>query len=256
MKIIQVPSSQGGLKNIGSEKAPFLVVKELRNNNLNEFSNQISFETDTVDIIKNNIEETNQNIFEKAKSAQGIFLGGDHSITYSLCKALKEKNQDPGLIILDAHPDCINNFEPPTHEDFVKVLVEKNIIKPENIILVGIRNWHEKEYSFLKKNKIRYFTSKTLSNDIQDCCDTIMESARKFKALHLSIDIDIVDPAFAPGTGHPEPAGISSRDLIYFIQRLKLLKNIRSYDLVEIDPTKDINNLTVKLGAKIITELK
>ena len=82
-----------------------------------------------------------------------------------------------------------------------------------------------------------------------------MEQARNFSDLYISIDIDILDPAFAPGTGYIEPAGLSTRELIYLIQRIKLLKNIKKYDLVEVNPDKDINNMTSKVAAKIIKEL-
>ncbi|MEM4368887.1 MAG: arginase family protein, partial [Candidatus Woesearchaeota archaeon] len=75
-----------------------------------------------------------------------------------------------------------------------------------------------------------------------------------FDGLYVSIDIDVVDPAFAPGTGYPEPGGFSSRDLIYFLQRLRLLKNFMALDVVEINPLKDVQDLTVKLGAKLLVE--
>ena len=79
--------------------------------------------------------------------------------------------------------------------------------------------------------------------------------AKNFDNLYISIDIDVIDPAFAPGTGYIEPAGLTSREFLYFLHRLKNLKNIRGYDIVEINPKKDINNLTTKLGAKILVEL-
>lgn len=75
------------------------------------------------------------------------------------------------------------------------------------------------------------------------------------KDLYLSLDIDVVDPAFAPGTGHKEPGGLTSRQLIYLIQRMNKVKNLRAIDLVEINPLNDKEGLTVKLGAKIVSEL-
>ena len=82
----------------------------------------------------------------------------------------------------------------------------------------------------------------------------VMEKARKFENLYISLDIDSVDPAFAPGTGCIEPGGLASRELIYFIQRLKLLKNLRMMDIVEVNPKIDVNNMTSKLAAKVIGE--
>jgi len=82
-----------------------------------------------------------------------------------------------------------------------------------------------------------------------------MERARNSSGFYISIDIDSVDPAFAPGTGYIEPGGLSSRELIYFIKRLSLLNNFRGGDIVEINPDLDNRNMTVKLGAKILSEM-
>ena len=77
------------------------------------------------------------------------------------------------------------------------------------------------------------------------------------KELYVSVDIDVIDPAFAPSTGYPEPGGLTSRQFIYLAQRIKKIKTLKSIDLVEINETKDKenNSLTIKLGAKIVAEL-
>mgnify|MGYP003974528921 FL=1 len=80
----------------------------------------------------------------------------------------------------------------------------------------------------------------------------IMERLRN-KSLHISIDIDVLDPAFAPGVSYPEPAGLTTRQLLYYLQRIRRL-NPTSIDLVEVNPEKDINNITSKTAAKIIAE--
>ncbi len=82
-----------------------------------------------------------------------------------------------------------------------------------------------------------------------------MSVAKSFKDLYVSIDIDVLDPAFAPGTGYMEPGGLSTRELLFFLHRLKKLQNLRAYDLVEINPSKDVNELTSKVGSKILVEL-
>ena len=76
-----------------------------------------------------------------------------------------------------------------------------------------------------------------IREDIDNIADTIMEFTNG-KETYVSIDIDIIDPAYAPGTGYPEPGGLSSGDMLYILQRIKHLKNIRIVDLVEINPTK------------------
>ena len=91
--------------------------------------------------------------------------------------------------------------------------------------------------------------------NIHEVTDALMSITKNFSHLYISIDIDVVDPAFAPGTGYPEPAGLTSRQLIYMLHRLKNLKNINIIDIVEVNPKKDINNMTSKLAAKILAEL-
>jgi len=252
MKIVKIKSSQGCLgKNKGCEKAPDEILKELENFYLNEKGFRGEFEVVDCNVVENNIEETNENIV----GIDGdIFLGGDHSITYASFIGFAKKFKNPGLIVFDAHPDCENNFKPPSHEDFLKVLVEDGFLKKENVIIVGVRNWHKKEFYFLRDNKIKYFHMKNMKN-IEDVCDAVMELSRSFDGLYLSIDIDCVDPAFAPGTGYLEPGGMSSRDLIYFVQRLKLLRNLKRIDIVEINPEKDVGKQTIKLVAKLLREL-
>ncbi len=139
--------------------------------------------------------------------------------------------------------------------EWLYFLIKEKIVKSENVILIGIRNADVKELEFIKKYKIKIFTSKQLFNNLENSCDTIMEYAKDFSDLYISIDIDCLDPAFAPGTGYLEPGGLSTRELIYLIQRIKLLKNIRKYDLVEVNPEKDFNLITCKTAARIIKEI-
>ncbi|MFH1455870.1 MAG: arginase family protein [archaeon] len=254
--IVKIKSSQGAMHKQGSDEAPDKIVECLKQIYANENGWIINEEIKEIEINKNNIEETNDNIEQFSEKHDAIFLGGDHSITYPLFKGFAKRNKNAGLVIFDAHPDCVNNFTPPTHEDFVKVLVAEGIVQPQNIILVGLRNWHRKEIEFLKEKKIKYFTMKQLFNDLNEVGSSIMELAREFESLYLSIDIDVIDPAFAPGTGHCEPGGLTSREFLSFIQRFKLLKNLKSVDIVEVNPSKDVNDMTSKLAAKIINELK
>ncbi|MDD5331228.1 MAG: arginase family protein [Candidatus Nanoarchaeia archaeon] len=240
MKFYKINSSQGSLgKNLGCEKAPDMILEGI--------------DSITAKVVSNNIEETNKNIFNSVD--EGFIVGGDHSITYSCVRKLATKYKNVGLVIFDAHPDCENDFRPPSHEDFVKVLVKDGIVKKENVILVGIRKIDVKERKFLNEERILCFDDKKLFNNTEEVCDVLMENCRKFDALYLSIDIDVLDPAFAPGTGYLEPGGMSSAELFYFLRRLKLLTNLKMIDLVEVNPDKDINGITVNTARKIVDEL-
>lgn len=258
MKIIKIPFSAGSIgKNIDCNLAPDALVNGLRSANAAESGINPSFSVDEVKVEQTNISETQENIFRKISglNEKAIILGGDHSITFPSFKAFSEKNKNSCLVVFDAHPDCDEEAGIATHDTYVRNLI-KDGIKPSHIILIGIRSFGANEMDFLRQNKVNFFSMKQLFDQgIKESCDLIMEQLRQFDSLYLSVDIDVVDPAFAPGTGYCEPGGLSSRELIYFLQRLNFLKNIKLFDLVEINPKKDINNLTVNLGVKIIAEL-
>ena len=265
MNVLKIPLNAGALtKKDGVELGPDSVIEIAKDFNLTENSHLPVYDIDEVKIDNNDFEGAHKAIYEKVKATEGftVLLGGDHSLTYPAFKAFAEKNKasreigEPGIIIFDAHPDLENNFEPPTHEDYLRVLIEKGIVKKENVILVGVRNMHTNESEFIKANKIKTFTMKEISFEgTREICDSIMSVARQFTALYLSIDIDVLDPAFAPGTGHAEPGGLTTRELLYFIQRLKNIKNLKMADIVEINPKKDINDMTSRVAAKLLTEL-
>jgi arginase family enzyme len=250
MIIAKIPTSLGSMsKNKGCEKAPDEIIKELRNIEVNESLKEIKYEVSEVRV-SSNLDETNRNI-EKAEG--NIFIGGDHSITYSLFKSLKSKNK--GLIIFDAHVDLDNYTDTPTHEDFLRKLIDENHLNPNNLVIIGVRKIWKNELRYAKEKNIRLITTKHLhENSIEDICDGLMENSRNFEELYISIDIDVLDPSTAPGTHYTEPNGLTLAHLLYFLRRLKLLKNIKKIDLVEVNPEIE-NNLTTKTAAKIIAEL-
>lgn len=188
-------------------------------------------------------------------SEKTIALGGSHVISYDCIKKFANRNKNPGLIVFDAHPDVFQEFESVSYQDWLKHIIDEGIIAKENIILMGIRNPTIEELQYLRKNKIKYYTCRQIFGNLQEICDSIMELSRNFGALYISIDIDAVDPAFAPGVSHIEPAGLSSREILYFLQRIKRIGNLKAADIVEIVPSKDINGMTVKLAAKLLKEL-
>lgn len=241
MRFVKVKTSQGSLyKNKGTELAPDAILNNLKIN------------ADECRIVKGNINETNKAIEQQ----QGdFFIGGDHSITYPLFKSFAQKYKDKniGLVAFDAHPDCVNNFKPPTHEDFVRVLVEDNVLKPENLLLIGLRNIDPIEQEFLDKNKINCVLMQEIINKERG---TIWSKAREFvkkiDALYLSIDIDVLDPKYAPGTGYPESDGFELENFIFLLKGIKKLKMPMRVDLVEVNPLKDRDNTTIKSAQQIV----
>ena len=238
MIFVKVPYDIGSLgKNYGSGKAPDCLFEKKSNEK----------QVIEVKVDNSNIDLTMENI----SHAKGdFFIGGDHSITYGSFKGFAKEFNNPGIIVFDAHPDLEVSTSSVTHEDYLRKLIDDGILKKENVILVGIRNISKNELSFL--NGMKYFTMERIFRDEENICDSVMEMALKFDGLYLSIDIDVLDPAFAPGTGYLEAGGMSVTELLYFLKRLRNLRNLKRIDLVEINPDRDVNGITVKIGRKII----
>ena len=270
MYIVKVPGINGLGKTKGCEKAGNAILKSLKEEFFaNEKGKAIEFgklSLEEIHLDNSNLELTNKLIYENSfetfeEHAKTIFLGGDHSVSYSLTRAFfdycENKGKEPCLIVFDAHPDVMEpvdrNF--PTHEEWLRGLIEDGF-PVKNILIVGVRNSDPQETSYLKKKGIRMISINSLNENLEETTDVITEFA-KDKDLYVSLDIDVVDPAFAPSTGYPEPGGLTSRQLIYVVQRISKMKNLRAVDIVEINETKDNenNNLTLKLGAKIVSEL-
>ena len=267
MFIVKIPGINGLGKTKGCERAGNAILESLKEIYSSEESKIIDtslLDLEEIHLDNSNLELSNKLIYENSleifnSKPQTIFLGGDHSISYSTTKAFlehcKEEKKKPCLIVFDAHPDCMEPMKEPTHEEWLRKIIEEGFPK-ESILIVGARNSHRDEIKFIKENKIKTISMNSLTEDLADMCEVIMEFSSG-KELYVSIDIDVIDPAFAPSTGYPEVGGLTSRQFIYLIQRIRKIKNLRAIDIVEINESvdKEHNNLTVKLGAKILAEL-
>src|SRR3989344_2565685 len=219
MKIVKIPFSRGSLgKNKGCEKGPDVLIEKLREFYVNEDGKLPDFSIEKPSLSLDNVDV----LYAELSFLHGdVFLGGDHSITYGLFKGLHGKKK--GLVIFDAHPDTEEGTSSVDHECFLRKLVEEKSVLPEHVFLVGLRSFSGKELRFLKDHSLRFVSMKQLFlNGIEETCDDVMEFCGQFDSLYLSLDIDVVDPAFAPGTGHLEPGGLTSRELLYFVQRMRL----------------------------------
>jgi len=265
MFVVRVPGINGLGKTKGCEKAGNAILKSLREIRSNEKGKIIDvdkLDLEEIHLDNGNVEYSNELIYKNAfetfeTKPRVVFLGGDHSISYSLTRAFldycENSGKEPCLIIFDSHADCMKPMKEPTHEEWLRKLIEEGF-PSENVLLVGARNIWEDEMKFLKQKRIRIISMEQLRNNLEDSCDIIMEFANG-KELYVSADIDVIDSVFAPGTGYPESGGLSSREFIYLIQRINKMKNLRAVDIVEINPAKDDGEKTVKLGAKILSEL-
>ena len=236
-KILKVPSSQGCLgKNMGCETAPDEICKYVKNN----------FFVDSVDVDDLNIEITNKNIFDKARGFNGIIIGGDHSITYAAARALASDYKRVGFVMLDAHVDCTSYIKPPSHEDFLRVLIEDKVINKRNILLMGARKIYDAEEKYLKRRKLPVLDINNINSYKKS-----LKFLEKLDAVYLSIDIDAFDPKIAMGTGYKEKKGVSKKTMFLMLKYLKCMKNLKIVDIVEVNPKMDKNEKTVKLAAGI-----
>ncbi len=263
--VVKVLGINGLGKTKGCERAGNAILESLKEIHSNEQGNIIDsslLDLEEIHLDNSNLELSNKLIYENSleifeTKPRVIFLGGDHSISYSTVKAFldfcKRERKKPCLIVFDSHADCMTPMKEPTHEEWLRKLIEDGFPK-EDVLIVGLRNVWKDEIKFLKENKIKTLSMNSLTEDLQDMCDTIMEFSNG-KELYVSIDIDFIDPVFAPATGYPESGGLSSRQFLYLIQRIKKIKTLRAVDIVEINEKKDKDNLTVRLGAKILSEL-
>ncbi len=208
-----------------------------------------------IEVDNGNVQESESILYKKAqqifsKQEKQIFIGGDHSITYPLFKAFQENNKKPFLIVFDAHADCDTCAEEPTHEEWVRAIVEQGF-PGENIIIIGARKIWDIEKKFIAENNIKVFTD---IFDMEAAADYITEKANG-KDLYVSIDIDALDPAYAPAVNYPEPAGLNSKEFFYILGRLLRIKTLKAIDIVEAIPKKDEpHKLTLRTIAKIIEE--
>ena len=239
----------------GCEDAPVEVLKELRNLKCSQDFKKIDVDKlnlEEIHVDLGNLGEANHLIFENSKeifekNSKAFFIGGDHSINYSIVNAFKKIEQDPLLIVFDAHGNCRDG-------EWLSKLVEDGF-NGNRVIIISVRNLDEEEMKFIKKEGITVIGMDVLGEDLQDVCDLVMERAIKSGGFYVSIDIDSVDPSFASGTIDLEPGGLTSREIIYFVKRLSLLDNFRGADIVNINPSLDFNRMTIKLGAKLLGEL-
>jgi len=182
----------------------------------------------------------------KDSSNQLIILGGEHSLTYG---SYMSYPKDTGYVVFDAHYDLRDEYAGTklSHAAYLRRIIEER--GSENIIHVGARAYVKEELEFLTEHNV-----KTISDfDIRmgNGPKLLQNMTEKFENLYVSIDLDVLDPAFAPGVGNPEAIGITSRELYDMIVSLQD-KKIKAADIVELNPTFD-NGSTASLAARLMS---
>lgn len=211
-----------------------------------------------IKVDNSNIEKSVDTIYKKALDAfrrdgKNLFIGGDHSITYPIFKAFNKVYENSFLIVFDAHADSMPAMREPTNEEFLRAIIEEGF-DPEKVILVGVRRMDPEEEKFLELKGVKIFGE---IYDLKAIGDYITKKANGFD-VYISIDMDVLDPAFAPGVNYAEPNGLSSKELFYLLRRLFCIKSLKAMDVVEVDLLKDkkYGYITAKTAARILREFE
>ena len=186
-----------------------------------------------------------------------VVVGGDHSITLPELRAIAKTHGPVALIHFDSHTDTNDQYfdRPYYHGSMFRRAVEENILLPENSIQVGMRgSVHSKDaYDDSSSLGFKVVTMSTVREVGLQRLIEIIKGRVGQKRVFISFDIDVVDPAFAPGTGTPEVGGFTSAEAIDLIQGLKGLNSV-GFDVVEVLPDYDVADITALLAANIVYE--
>lgn len=186
-----------------------------------------------------------------------ILLGGDHSVSIPVLQGQRERftGKRLGVLWVDAHPDLCDVFTGSrlSHACVLRRCLESGI-EQQDVCLVGLRSWEEQEIDLIEKGNMHIYTAANVAElGMKAVAKGVCEILAKCDAIHISLDIDCLDPAFAPGTGIPDAGGLTSRDIITLIQSLQG-QPLAGLDVVEVAPPLDPSEATIFAALKIIME--
>ena len=212
----------------------------------------------------------------KNKGEFPLVLGGDHSIVLGSVAGLnascKKSGKKLGVLYVDAHGDfntadisitgnihgqCLAACAGYGLEELVNLYEPERKIDPKNICFVGIRDLDPKEKELMHKAGVTVFTI----SDIDRCgLDEIIKKVKRFfrthcDCVHVSFDMDSLDPSIAPGTGVPVPGGLTYREALLLMEEMSSLGLVESMEVVEVNPILDVRNETAVMAVQLIARL-
>src|ERR1043165_3468546 len=182
-----------------------------------------------------------------ADSLAPISLGGDHSITYPIVRAFARRYPGLSVVHFDAHPDIYDNYQNNrnSHASPFARIMEQRLVK--RLVQVGIRTFTAHQRDQVKKFGVETIEMHQLHRSLENV-------ELKFDSpVYISFDVDALDPAFAPGVSHREPGGLSTRQAIDLIQRLR--GRVVGADIVEFNPRMDPFHISGTVCAKLLKEI-
>jgi len=208
------------------------------------------------------IEDTYQRITSQLvdvlhAKARTVCVGGDHSILLPILRAIHRQFGPVAFIQLDAHGDTWGGYfgSPHSHGTPVKYAVEEGLIAEGHALQVGLRGqvYSDEDFDFARDHNIQIITSEEFHRKGIPLVQRYLKKFRN-RPVYLTLDIDVVDPAFAPGTGTPQVGGLSSVQILDLVRCFKGL-NLVGCDLVEVSPPYDNGEITSLLAANLLFEL-
>ena len=189
-----------------------------------------------------------------------LFLGGDHSVTIPLMRAFDRVVDGPfGVLHFDAHSDLFDVYEGHrwSHACTERRALELSGLAPQRLVFVGLRSFCLEEWDFLKAHpEITCYTARECYRQgIEAIAGQVVEGLQDVPAVYFTLDIDGLDPAYAPGTGTPEGGGLTTRDLLELVRVVFQRLPIRAMDVVEVAPPLDHADITSFAALKAIYEV-
>lgn len=194
-----------------------------------------------------------------AAGALPLVLGGDHSIAHPDVGAVADhlKPEPLGLIHFDAHAD--DAYEEPrlNHGTPLRLLVEEGSLRGEHVVQVGLRGYWPppSDFEWARSQGFGwYLMDDVYVRGIDEVIDDVLRDVEGLLHVFLSVDIDVCDPAFAPGTGTPEPGGLQARELLRAVRRIAAAVPLAGMEVVEVSPPFDQAEITALLAHRVVLE--
>jgi agmatinase len=183
-----------------------------------------------------------------------VAIGGEHTITLGILKGFGEKAKQTAVVSFDAHLDLRREYADLklSHTTYMRLVNQE--VKPAKIIEVGTRSVSQEELAYAKKAGIEFFTTQQIRKAEPDkIVEQLQAKLEPFENVCLSVDMDVLDPAFAPAVQNPEADGISTTKLLDIVCAL-CSKRVVGFDVVEIAPAYD-QGISAVAAAKVMFEI-
>ena len=201
-----------------------------------------------------------------------IFLGGDHSISIgTVAGVARASGGRTGVIWLDAHADFNTPETSPSGnvhgmplatltgrgpQDLVEIGGPGPSVRPEDVVLIGLRSVDLEERDLLREAGVRAYTMKEIDvHGVARVVRRAMKDLSHVDRVHLSFDLDVVDPERAPGVGTPIPGGLTYREAHLVMELINEADVVTSLDVVEVNPILDVRNGTATLAVELVESL-